>query len=148
MHVFSLANVTKSGVRNRWWLERVTKILEKEKRKKGPAFCDERGFMLSSQAVEGVMHAILRTMQKTKKFADDIPPKLEVEKTFRCFRSFRRGAENTALRNGVDKVTINFVHRWSAVEGRRGAVTGFDMLSHYADGVTQRPKMLEFTARV
>ena len=148
MHVFSLANVTKSGVQNRWWLERVTKILEKEKRKKGPAFCDERGFMLSSQAVEGVMHVILRTMQKTKKFADDIPLKLDVEKSFRCFRSFRRGAENTALRNGVDKVTINFVHRWSAVEGRRGAVTGFDMLSHYADGVTQRPKMLEFTARV
>ena len=148
MHVFSVANVTASGIHNRWWLERVVKILKKEKRRKGPAFCDEHGFVLGPQAVEEVMHDILRTMQKTKEFADDIPAKLEIEKSFRCFRSFRRGAENTALRNGVSEVTINFVHRWSAVEVRKGAVTGFNMLSHYADGVSQRPKMLDFMARV
>ena len=35
MHFFSLANVMKSGVRNRWWLERVVKILEKEKKEEG-----------------------------------------------------------------------------------------------------------------
>ena len=94
------------------------------------------------------MHPILRQLQKQKEFFNDIPSKIEVEKSFRCYRSFRRGAENTALRHGVDAEVINFVHRWSAVERKKGVVSGFNMLEHYADGVAQRPTMLKFTAMV
>ena len=148
MHVFTLANVTKSEVRNRWWLERVAKVLAKERRVKSPAFCDEEGFMLSAQKVEEVMHPVLRKLQKTNRFGNDIPRSLEIEKTCRCFRSFRRGAENTALRNGVDKETIKFVHRWSEVDKRGGVATGFDMVNHYADGTALRPRMLKFTSMI
>ena len=148
MHVFALANVTSSGVNNRWWLQRVVRILRRESKSNCPAFCDEEGYMLKVQAVESVMHPVLRTLQKQKEFFNDIPTKLEVEKSYRCFRSFRRGAENTALRNGVEPEVINFVHRWSVVDRRKGVVTGFKMLKHYADGVAQRPTMLKFTAMV
>ena len=95
-----------------------------------------------------MMHPVLRTLPKQREFFNDIPTKLEVEKSFRCFRSFRRGAENTALRNGVEPEVIKFVHRWSVVDRRKGVVTGFDMLKHYADGVAQRPTMLKFTAMI
>ena len=148
MHVFTLANETSSGVRNRFWLEKVVRIFRRERKKNCPAFCDEAGFMLSAKDIEGVMHPILRKLQKTKEYSNDIPNKLEIEKTYRCYRSFRKGAENTALRNGVNEKTINFVHRWSMMEERRGALPGFNMLSHYADGVAQRPTMLKFTAMV
>ena len=119
MHVFTLANVTKSGVKNRWWLEKVATQLSKERKTGSPAFCDEEGFMLSSSKVEEVMHPLLRKLQKTNQFGNDIPANLEIEKSCRCFRSFRRGAENTAVRNGEDKETIKFVHRWSEVD-RKG----------------------------
>ena len=48
MHVFTLANVIKSGVKNRWWLEIVARVLSEERRSKCLAFCDEEWFMLSS----------------------------------------------------------------------------------------------------
>ena len=104
MHVFTLANETKSGVKNRWWLEKVASVLAKERKSKSPAFCDEEGFVLSSQKVEEAMHPVLRKLQKTNPFGNDIPQSLE---SCRYFRSFRRGAENTALRNGVERETIS-----------------------------------------
>ena len=148
MHVFTLANETKSGVKNRWWLERVARILAREEKTECPAFCDKEGYMLRSQDVEKVFQPILKDLQKTNRFGNDIPAKLDIEKSCRCFRSFRRGAENTALRNGVDKDTIKFVHRWSTIDRRGGSATGFDMVNHYADGTALRPKMLKFTSMI
>ena len=52
MHVFSIANLTASGVRVRTWLERVVKILEHEKKRGCPAFCDDEGYILTSNQVE------------------------------------------------------------------------------------------------
>ena len=104
--------------------------------------------MLSSSKVEEVMHPLLRKLQKTNQFGNDIPANLEIEKSCRCFRSFRWGAENTALRNGVEKDTIKFVHRWSEVDRKGGVATGFDMVNHYADGTALRPKMLKFTSMI
>ena len=43
MHVVSLANVTKSGIRIRAWLERVVSILKEEGLTECPAFCDTEG---------------------------------------------------------------------------------------------------------
>ena len=94
------------------------------------------------------MHPVLRKLQKTGRYGNDIPQNLEIEKSCRCFRSFRRGAENTALRNGVDKDTIRFVHRWSEGDKRGGVATGFDMVNHYADGIALRPRMLKFTSMI
>ena len=68
MHVFTLANVTKSGIKNRWWLEKESKHLAKGRKVGSPAFCDEEGFMLSSHNVEKVMHPLLRKLQKTNRF--------------------------------------------------------------------------------
>ena len=64
MHVFTLANETKSGVKNRWWLERVARILIREEKTECPAFCDKEGYMLRSQDVERVFQPILKDLQK------------------------------------------------------------------------------------
>ena len=149
MHVFTLAITTQTGVQTRWWLEKVVSVLKKEKKEKTPAFCDEAGFMLSSKDIEAVIHPVLKTMQRSNEFADDIPRDMGVEDAFHCYRSFRRGAANTAIRNVVDEKTINFVHRWSTVEGRKkGVETSSNMLKHYADGVALRPKMLQFSSMI
>ena len=148
MHVFALANETQSGVKIRWRLEKVIEVLKKEKKSGTPAFCDEAGYALSSVDMERVMHPILKKLQGTPQLENDIPNGTDIEKSYRCYRSFRRGAENTTLREGVSKEVIMFIHRWSEVERRKGKISGFDKLRHYADGNVQRPLMLEFARRI
>jgi len=146
MHVFALANVTRSGIRIRAWLERVARLLQTERKTQCPAFCDEEGYMLSSSDIEGVFHPYLKEMQEEDRYAELIPRGLTVEENYLCFRSFRRGAEVTALNQKVEQTVIEFVHRWSKFEKSQGKVPGFNMLEHYAEGARMRPTQILFSA--
>ena len=148
LHVFAIANSTKSGVKVRTWLERVVKILKEENKTMCPAFCDPKGFMMQSHEVEGVMHPILRELQQTGEVEQYLPPGVEVELFYRCDRSFRRGAATTARNAKIPKETIDFIHRWSNAEKNRGRPANHDMLQHYADGALMRPLQLEFTSSI
>ena len=148
LHVFSIANRTSSGVRVRIWLERVVHILKSEKKEGCPAFCDQDGYMLRAEDIEGVFHPILNSLQGAPGLEQALPKGIDVENFYRCSRSFRRGAENTALVQKVDKTTVEFVHRWRSFEANKGRTPGFDMLRHYANGESTRPLQLEFTAAV
>ena len=148
MHVFSIANQTASGVRVRSWLERIELILEREREKNCPAFCDEDGYILTSGDVEKVMHPIISSLQGESGLEGHLPAELDVESFYRSERSFRRGAETTALIKKVNKTTIEFVHRWRSYERNKGHTPGFNMLHHYADGEHTRPLQLEFSSAV
>ena len=146
MHLIALANVSRSGIRYRTWLERVARILKEEEKLEGPAFCDKEGFMLSPVDVESVLHPILEEMQTDEKFTQWLPRGLKVEDNYRCSRSFRRGSEITALNQGLSPTVVNFVHRWSKVERAKGKAPGFNMLEHYAKGTKMRPTQIRFSA--
>ena len=148
LHVFTLANNNKSCIRVRVWLERVVAILKSEGQSGGPAFCDHKGYMLHSDDVEGILHPILRKLQGSPGLEQSLPAGIDVELFYRCERSFRRGAENTALVRKVSNEAIAFVHRWSIYEGNRGRPPYFDMLRYYADGDSTRPLQLEFSSAV
>ena len=128
MHVFSIANCTSSGIRVRIWLERVVTILLKERKKGCPAFCNVEGYILTSGHIEKVMHPILTSLQGGPGLEQYLPRGIDIETFYRCERSFRRGAETTALVNKVNKTTIEFVHRWRSFETNKGKQPGFDIL--------------------
>jgi hypothetical protein len=149
MHVFPLASKTASGIETRVWLERVAEIHCIEKTENCPAFCDEEGYQLTESLVEeSLLHPLLEDLQRSGWNSGSIPRGIDVRKSYRCFRSFRRGSEITANNVGVSETVINFVHRWSKYEKKRGKQPGFNMLEHYADGVNTRPLQLKFTASV
>ena len=120
MYVFSIANQTNSRVRVRICLERVANILKQEHKRGCPAFCDEDGYILTSSDVEEVMHPILTMLQGEPGLEQSLPRGIDIESFYRCERSFRRGAETTALVSKVNKRTIEFVHRWRSFEKNRG----------------------------
>ena len=148
MHVFPLANCTRTGVRIRVWLERVVRQLQNEGKHFCPAFCDDEGYMLTSIAIESVFHPILEDMQGMDRFREDIPRNKDVRDYFRTFRSFRRGAENEALAQEVDELIIDFVHRWNRYEQNRGKEPGFNMMEHYASGYANRYNQIFFSASI
>ena len=102
--------------------------------------------MLASSDVEAILHPVLIGMQQEERYAELIPRGLKVEENYLCFRSFRRGAEVTALNQKVDQTVIEFVHRWSRYERSRGRVPGFNMVEHYAEGARMRLTQLLFSS--
>ena len=145
MHVIPIVNKTRSGIKVRLWLERLVILLKSEKRTNCPAFCDEEGYLLQASTLEGVIHPILREMQGTKQHRDEIPSTLDVTIWYRLARSCRRGAENTALDQGMSETVVNFVHRWSKFERNKGRQPGFNMMEHYAAGSKTRYMQLQFS---
>ena len=149
MHVFPLASKSGSGIETRIWLERVAAIHELEKSENCPAFCFEDGYQMTERFVEdAVLHPILEDLQATGWNNGAVPKGVSVRKFYRCFRSFRRGAEVTANNLELSDTIIKFVHRWDKYEKKRGKQPGFNMLEHYADGINTRPLQLAFTSSV
>ena len=120
-------------------------ILRVEKKRGGPDFCDREGFILNSQQV---VHPILEELQGSKGMEQMLPKGIDVATYYRCARSFRRGATNTATVNKVNETTIKCVNRWRSYEKNQGKSPGFDMLQHYTDGEGTRPLQLAFTSAV
>ena len=149
MHVFALASESGSGIRTRELLERVVEIHEREETEECPAFCDEKGYLLTEKFVEDeFLHPILEGLQASGWCNGVIPKGLAVRSSHRCFRSLRRGANITATNKGVKETTINFVHRWDKYETKRGRQPGFDMIQHYADGINTRPLQICYSSSV
>ena len=148
MHAFSLANVTRSGIRVRVWLERVVKILKDEGKRNCPAFCDEEGYILTSQQIEDVFHPIIEELQGSEGLSDDLPAGVDISTFYRCSRSFRRGAATTAVVHKVKREAIEFVNRWRSFELNKGKAPNLEMLWHYIDGEGSRPLQLDFTSSV
>ena len=148
MQVFPLANITKSGVKIRWWLEQVVNILRVENLKNCPAFCDEKGYLLSVDSIEDVMHPVLKELQGTRGLEAILPEGISVEEKYKCYRSFRRGAASTAHNEGVPDSTITLVHRWSRFEASEGKQPGFNMMEHYVAEFALRKKQLSFSTSV
>ena len=94
------------------------------------------------------MQPIISSLQGESGLEQYLPAGLDGESFYRCERSFRRGAETTALIEKVNKATIEFVHRWRSYERNKGHTPGFNMLHHYADGEHTRPLQLEFSSAV
>ena len=148
MHVFSLANTTRTGIRVRVWLERVVRILLSEGKKECPAFCDEEGYILTHDHVEEVIHPIIELLQGSGELGQALPKGVDVETFYRCDRSFRRGSATTALVHKVKRETIEFVNRWRSFERNKGKSPSLQMLWHYADGESTRPLQLDFSSSV
>jgi hypothetical protein len=148
MHVLPIANETKTGIEVRWWLEGVVEILKAENNPGCPAFCDSDGYQLREKDLEEIFHPVLEELINegggNKWWAKGV----SVREYCRCYRSFRRGAENTAINNGVKDDTIEFVNRWRSYEKNKGKQPGFRMMLHYASGAATRRKQLAFSESI
>ena len=79
MHVFFIANETRSGIHIWIWVERLVNIYKAEVKHKCTTFCDEDGFQIYAAVLESVIHPILRRMQGYNHHKDDTNKELEVE---------------------------------------------------------------------
>jgi len=136
-------NVTNSGIPVREWVELLIKQLMTEGNTEGPDFCDKEGWMLRSADIESVLFDQLRTLKESNEFTE--LDEVQVEAVFGISRSFRRGAQNTAVAEGVDDTAVKLVNRWRSWELLKGRFPGFDMFHHYLQNLVVRQKQLKFS---
>ena len=128
-----LANMTKSRIEVRKWIDLLTGLLRAEGRDKevGPALCNKNGYMLERWKLNGELHSVLIKLQQTEKGL--IPLSLDVEARFNVHRSFRRGATTRAKEVGVGEETIEMNNRWRKWQSKQGSLPSLPMLQLYVE---------------
>jgi hypothetical protein len=131
-HLVLLAPVTQSGLRVRYWLEALVKVRVEEGRTRGPAFCDEEGWIAYSGTYESRFFEILTEIQGVS--PDLIPALVDVVEDYGIGCSFHQGSDSEAISRGVDSSDIDAMIRWRIVERARGWRPVFSLMrEHYAD---------------
>ncbi len=149
MHVIPLTEVTRSGIKVRFWLELHVALLERENKlgREGPAFCDLNGEILKPRVLESRILNLLLEVQSSDMNEDEsiISKSLDVYEKFGIYRSFRRGATCMAADRNVSELSIALVNRWRKFENGRGRVPNMSMMEHYLSNLGAFRKALSFS---
>jgi hypothetical protein len=105
-------------------------------RASGPAFCDEKGVVVSTRGMNDVLHEVLDEVrvEHPTLFLADITSRSEIEEKYNVFRrSFRRGSDSRAIAMNVGPIDIDVVNRWTKKEAAGTSRPAHKMKHHYAD---------------
>jgi hypothetical protein len=133
-HMLPCVNVTGSGVNLKLWMGLVLAANRLRKLTDGPAFCDKKGFVLSSQALDKYMHlALIQVLERDPEiFPKDIRTREEIRVRYHCFRTLRQTSAAQARNMGISTVHTNVINRWSKAERAGAKQASLPMNQHYA----------------
>lgn len=131
-----LANVSRSGLNIRKWVDRLSALLvwEEKAAEVGPAICDNDGTVYSSSFLNENLHSVLEIIQHNQ--SGLIPLDIDVVEKYSTYRSFRRGATTHAQEQQVPISIIEMNNRWRKVERRQGSLPRLPMTQLYLE-ITQ-----------
>jgi hypothetical protein len=135
-HIVNVASVTMSGLRPRWWLEKLMEVCRWEGRTEGPAFATPDGQLAVSSEYNAVFRKYLKEVQRT---TDYIPADDDVDEWYGTYRTPRKTALNRAKRAGVKEPHLSEMNRWSREEGAGTRRLRNTMCGHYTDAVMMMP---------
>jgi hypothetical protein len=129
-HSLVLANESMSGLKTRWWIEKLIEVCAQEGRHRGFAFCHTDGTPPSGADYNIVMRQYLRVIQDTnpKLFSPD-----EDLMRYGISRTYQKSAENRARRAGMKEEDVIVMNRWRINEQAQGRHPRYAMIDHYSD---------------
>jgi hypothetical protein len=146
-HLIPSVNVTKSGIQVRRWMRRTMAANYAEGHVSGPAFCDEKGMVLTTPVMNEILHEMLEEVRAEHNilFLGDILSRADIQEKFNVYRSFRRGSDSRAIAMGVSTIDIDVVNRWSKKEAAGTSRPSHKMKHHYTDVVILLPAFERYT---
>ena len=130
-HVMASVSVTHSGFKVRQWIERLVRMLKKEDRGLGPAFCDLNGETIKYSWMDEKFVEMVKRAQSSHPHLID--QAIDVGEHFSIFRSIRKGSTARAVDMKVDQITIDLHNRWRTLETRQGSKSSKSMQDYYSD---------------
>ena len=130
-HLIAVASESMSGLKTRWWLEKLLEVRAQEGSTHGPAFGHSNGTLATMAEYDAMLHYFLAKVQDEAN--DLIMAGDDIKKNYRLFRSFRKSAEGRARAAGLDSDMQNTMNRWKKIESARGRRPRFNMVDHYSN---------------
>ena len=91
-HVIPCINVTKSGIKVKYTVQRLLELKEKEGNIKGPAISEKAGFLLQARELDQQLHDLLMDIHENDPslFPPSIASIEDILEYYRCYRTWRR----------------------------------------------------------
>ena len=134
-HLINVASTTMSGLKPRWWLEKLVSVCESEGRVSGPAFASPDGVLAISTEYDAVFRKYLKRIQTDTDLMDKTE---DVDSIYGISRTPRRSFVSRAKRAGY-KQHVDEVNRWRTRENAKGRKTRTSMQMLYAEAVLMMP---------
>jgi len=116
-HLISLANESVSGLKTRWWIEKLVSVCKAEGRVHGPAFALAHGVLASSADYNAVFCKYLGQVQDETNF---IPVETDVDAQYSTFWTPRKSSTTQLERAGFGDEFVDRMNRWRSQEGAKG----------------------------
>ena len=130
-HLMVSVNVTESGIKARFWIETLVKLLKEERRGMGPAFCGTDGEVLNYWDINNKFIQELEYVQQHQGHL--LQTNIEVGEHYSIFRSLRKGSTARATDKKVDGNVIDLHNRWRTMERTGGQRSTRSMQGYYSD---------------
>jgi hypothetical protein len=135
-HLITVANVTVSGLKPRWWMEKLVEVYGMEGRVYGPAFATPNSKLAMSVDYDSVFWQYLRLVQEN---TDLIPEDQEVDTHFSTNRPPRKTAVTRLEQAGIGEEFINGMNRWRSQDQNKEHFVRHKMSAHYAEAMLMAP---------
>ena len=135
-HLITVANETSSGLKARWWVEKLLEVCEYEGRFDGPAFASPNGQLASSPDYDAMFRKYLKLVQEE---TDLVPLDHDVDALYSTFRTPRKTATTRIERAGFGHQFVDQMNRWRTQERSEGRAPRRRMNAHCADALMLMP---------
>jgi hypothetical protein len=135
-HLITVANETSSGLRPRWWVEKLLEVCNYEGRFTGPAFATPEGDLASSPDYDAVFRKYLKVVQDE---SDLIPADHDIDSFYSTFRTPRKTSTTRIERSGFGNQFVDQMNRWRTQERSEGRAPRRRMNAHYAEALLLMP---------
>ena len=135
-HLITVASKTSSGLRPRWWVEKLLEVCNYEGRFAGPAFATPEGKLASSPDYDAVFRKYLKVVQDE---SDLIPSDHDVDLFYSTFRTPRKTSTTRIERSGFGHQFVDQMNRWRTQERSEGRAPRRRMNAHYAEALLLMP---------
>jgi hypothetical protein len=135
-HLITVANETLSGLRPRWWVEKLLEVCDYEGRFSGPAFATPDGQLASSSDYDAVFRKYLKVVQEE---SDLTPLDHDVDALYLTFQTPRKTSTTRVERSGFGHHFVDQMNRWRTQERSEGRAPRRRMNAHYAEALLLMP---------
>lgn len=102
----------------------------------GPSIPDEAGKLIEPSEIDEILTELLFICYQEDRNVFPVPVDLDTEEKLRdiyqSLRTFRRTSDTRALEKKINKLKIDIVSIWKALESVDGRWPGWSMRQHYA----------------
>ena len=131
-HVMVAVSKTSSGLKPRFWLEKLVEVLDKERKQSiGPAFCTRQGEMIDYWEMNNKFIAEVESVQEA--YPNLLDQTIEIGDHFSIFRSLRKGSTARATDMEVDETATDLHNQWRTMERTGGQQSTKSMRTYYND---------------